>query len=84
MNSEEILEQVKSIIVEQLGVREDQVVEGARFVEDLSADSLDIVELIMQFEEKFGLKIPDDVVQEMSTVGDAVKYIGKELAGKQA
>jgi acyl carrier protein len=84
MNSEEILEQVKSIIVEQLGVREDQVVEGARFVEDLSADSLDIVELIMQFEEKFGLKIPDDVVQEMSTVGDAVKYIGKELADKQA
>ncbi len=84
MNSEEILEQVKSIIVEQLGVREDQVVERARFIEDLSADSLDIVELIMQFEEKFGLKIPDDVVQEMSTVGDAVKYIAKELADKQA
>lgn len=84
MNSEEILEQVKSIIVEQLGVREDQVVERARFIEDLSADSLDIVELIMQFEEKFGLKIPDDVVQEMSTVGDAVNYISKELADKQA
>ncbi len=79
MDSETILQKVKDIIVEQLGVREDQVVENARFVEDLSADSLDVVELVMQFEEKFGLKIPDDVVQEMNTVGDVVKYLQANL-----
>ena len=79
MDSETILQKVKDIIVEQLGVREDQVVENARFVEDLSADSLDVVELVMQFEEKFGLKIPDDVVQEMNTVGDVVKYLKANL-----
>ncbi|MCQ2397377.1 MAG: acyl carrier protein [Lentisphaeria bacterium] len=78
-----VAEKVKSIIVEQLGVREDQVVSEARFIEDLNADSLDTVELVMKFESEFGLPtIPDDVVENMQTVGKAVEYIEKALAEK--
>ena len=78
-----VMDRVKTIIVEQLGVREDQVVESARFIEDLNADSLDIVELVMKFESEFGLPtIPDEVVENMQTVGKATEYIEKALQEK--
>ncbi|MFO7265190.1 MAG: acyl carrier protein [Limnochordales bacterium] len=75
----DIMEQVKQIIVEQLNVSEDQVVPSASFVDDLGADSLDIVELIMEFEEKFDLEIPDEDAEGIVTVGDAVRYIESRL-----
>lgn len=68
-------EKVKEIIVEQLSVDAEKVTEEASFVEDLGADSLDLVELIMAFEEEFLIEIPDEVAQEIKTVGDAVKHI---------
>lgn len=71
----QIFEKVKGIIVEQLGVEEDEVTEGASFVDDLGADSLDIVELIMALEEEFDLEIPDEDAERISTVRDAVEYI---------
>ncbi|MBC7106956.1 MAG: acyl carrier protein [Firmicutes bacterium] len=70
-----IFERVKSIIVEQLGVDEEEVTPEASFVEDLGADSLDIVELVMAFEEEFDMEIPDEDAEKIRTVGDAVKYI---------
>ncbi|MCF6175773.1 MAG: acyl carrier protein [Victivallaceae bacterium] len=70
-----IAEKVKGIIVEQLGVSEDQVVPEAKFIEDLGADSLDQVELIMALEEEFGEDIPDSEAEKMASVGDAIKYI---------
>ena len=70
-----IFEQVKKIIVDQLGVPEEKVVPGAKFREDLGADSLDLVELIMAFEDTFGGHIPDDDARTIQTVGDAVKYL---------
>jgi acyl carrier protein len=70
-----IAEKVKSIIVEQLGVSEDQVVPEAKFIEDLGADSLDQVELIMALEEEFGEDIPDSEAEKMASVGDAINYI---------
>lgn len=72
---DQIFEKVKGIIVEQLGVEEDEVTEGAAFVDDLGADSLDIVELIMALEEEFDLEIPDEDAERISTVRDAVEYI---------
>lgn len=84
LSRDSISKKVAEIIVEQLGVNEDQVTPGARFIEDLSADSLDIVELIMKFEEEFSMKIPDDAVQEMSKVEDAVDYIVKNLGSDGA
>ena len=71
----EIFEKVKEIIVEQLGVAEDAVTEQAAFIDDLGADSLDIVELIMALEEEFDLEIPDTEAEKIVTVGDAVDYI---------
>ena len=68
-------EKVKHIIVEQLGVDEEEVTAGASFVDDLGADSLDTVELIMEFEKEFNIGIPDDQAESISTVGDAIKYI---------
>ena len=68
---------VKSIIVEQLGVDEDEVTETASFTEDLGADSLDIVELVMAFEEEFNIEIPDEDAEKISRVKDAVDYIQK-------
>ncbi len=70
-----IAEKVKNIIVEQLGVSEDQVTPDAKFIEDLGADSLDQVELIMALEEEFGEDIPDSEAEKMVSVGDAIKYI---------
>ncbi len=68
-------EQVKAIIVDKLGVDESKVTPNARFREDLEADSLDLVELIMEFEEKFGGEISDEEAQKITTVGEAVKYL---------
>lgn len=70
-----VFEKVKEIIVDQLGVDEDQVVMEASFIEDLGADSLDIVELIMSMEDEFGIDIPDTDAEKISTVKDAVDYI---------
>lgn len=70
-----IFEKVKSIIVEQLSVDESEVTPESSFVDDLGADSLDIVELIMAFEEAFGMEIPDEDAEKIVTVGDAVRYI---------
>jgi acyl carrier protein len=70
-----VADKVKQIIVEQLGVDENQVEPSASFVEDLGADSLDIVELVMAFEEAFGLDIPDEDAEKIKTVKDAVDYI---------
>lgn len=70
-----IEEKVKNIIVEQLGVEIAQVTEGAKFVDDLGADSLDTVELVMALEEEFSLEIPDDDAEKITSVGDAVSYI---------
>jgi acyl carrier protein len=70
-----IQEKVKQIIVEQLGVEESEVTETASFVDDLGADSLDTVELVMAFEEGFGIEIPDEDAEKIQTVADAVKYI---------
>lgn len=75
MSSEEIFDKVKEIIVEQLGVAEDNVNEDASFIEDLGADSLDIVELIMAIEEEFDIEIPDTDAEKVVTVGDVVDYI---------
>ena len=71
----DIKDRVAKIVVEHLGVEEDKVAEGASFIDDLGADSLDTVELVMAFEEEFGLEIPDDAAETIQTVGDAVKYI---------
>ena len=69
------MEKVKAVIVEQLNVEEDDVTEDAAFVDDLGADSLDIVELVMALEDKFGISIPDEQAEKIKTVGDAVNFI---------
>lgn len=78
-----VAEKVKSIIVEQLNVEATEVVSGASFTDDLGADSLDIVELVMRFEEEFGIEIPDEDAEKIGRVQDAVDYIDQHLA-KQA
>lgn len=75
MNREEVFGKVKSIIIEQLGIETDAVKETATFVEDLAADSLDIVELVMQIEEEFEMQISDADAEKIVTVGDVVDYI---------
>jgi acyl carrier protein len=76
-----VAEKVKKIVVEQLGVSEDQVVVEAKFIEDLGADSLDQVELVMALEEEFGSDIPDEDAEKMTTVGEAIKYIESKQNG---
>ena len=71
----DVAERVKKIIVEHLGVEESKVVENASFIDDLGADSLDTVELVMAFEEEFGIEIPDEAAEEIGSVKDAVDYI---------
>ncbi len=71
----DVLERVKKIVVENLDVEADKVVESASFIDDLGADSLDLVELVMAFEEEFGIEIPDDVQESIRSVGDAVSQI---------
>ena len=75
MNENEVFEKLKGIIVEQLGVEENLVTKEATFVDDLSADSLDIVELVMALEEEFDMEIPDTDAEKVVTVGDVVDYI---------
>jgi len=71
----DIADRVKKIVVEHLGVDEDKVVESASFIDDLGADSLDTVELVMAFEEEFSVEIPDDAAENIQTFGDAVTFI---------
>jgi len=78
MTKEEILEKVKGVVTEKLNVSEDQVTNDAKFVEDLGADSLDQVELIMALEDEFELKIPEEEAEKLTTVGSAVDFIMAE------
>jgi acyl carrier protein len=75
MTTKSVEERVKEIICEQLGVEEGEVTPAAKFIEDLGADSLDTVELVMAFEEEFDLEIPDEDAEKITTVGDAIQYI---------
>ena len=75
-------EKVKSIIVEQLGVKVEEVNPTASFIDDLGADSLDTVELVMALEEEFAIEIPDEDAEKMRTVGEAIKYIQDKLSQK--
>lgn len=77
-----VQDKVKSIIAEQLGVKPEEVNPQASFVEDLGADSLDTVELVMALEEEFSIEIPDEDAEKITTVGDAVKYIEEKTANK--
>jgi len=75
-------QKIKSIIAEQLGVKPEEVTDQAKFVEDLGADSLDTVELVMALEEEFGIEIPDEDAEKMTTVGEAIKYIEEKVGSK--
>jgi acyl carrier protein len=80
----DVREKVKQVIVDQLSVNPEEVTDDASFIEDLGADSLDIVELVMELEEQFGVDIPDEDAEKISTVGEAIKYIDvKLLEGKE-
>lgn len=74
-----VFDKVKKIIVDQLDVEEDKVTEAASITDDLGADSLDVVDLIMSFEEEFDIEIPDDQVEKIKTVGDIVKFIEEKV-----
>ncbi len=80
MAEKTVEEKVKDIIVEQLGVNPEQVTTTASFIEDLGADSLDTVELVMAFEEEFSVEVPDEDAEKLQTVGDVVKYIEEKTA----
>ena len=73
--SDEVFSRVQAIITEQLGVEKEKITEASTFADDLGADSLDTVELVMAFEEEFGIEIPDDAAEKIITVGDAVDFI---------
>ncbi|MBV9463462.1 MAG: acyl carrier protein [Verrucomicrobiae bacterium] len=75
MAEKTIEDKTREIIVEQLGVNPEQVTSNARFIEDLGADSLDTVELVMAFEEEFGVEVPDEEAEKLLTVGDVVRYV---------
>jgi acyl carrier protein len=78
----DVADRVKKIVVEHLGVEEGKVTEIASFIDDLGADSLDTVELVMAFEEEFGVEIPDESAEKIRTVGDAVGYLKEHLAAQ--
>ena len=80
MSESNIEERVKKIVVEHLGVEEEKVANDASSIDDLGADSLDTVELVMAFEEEFGVEIPDDAAETILTVGDAVRFLSKSTA----
>lgn len=82
MDYNEIVKKVKEIIVDKLGVEESEVTETANFTNDLGADSLDTVELLMEFERVFGIKIPDDETSNIATVGDAIEKFSSKLGDK--
>jgi len=79
-----VAEKVKSIIIDKLGVEESEVSPEASFTNDLGADSLDTVELIMEFEREFDISIPDEQAENISTVGEAISYIEQHFGGKEA
>jgi acyl carrier protein len=79
-----VAEKIKSIIAEQLGVKQEEVTENAKFIDDLGADSLDTVELVMALEEEFGIEIPDEDAEKMTTVGEAIKYIEQKAAASSS
>lgn len=83
MTEEEIVKQVKAIIVDKLGIEESEVTESANFTNDLGADSLDTVELLMEFERVFGIKIPDEETSTIATVKDAIDKVKEKFAGKE-
>ena len=76
----DVPQKVKSIIAEQLGVKPEEVTDSASFVDDLGADSLDTVELVMALEEEFGIEIPDEDAEKMTNVGEAIRYIEEKAA----
>ena len=82
MSTVDVEQKVKEIVMQQLNVTEDQVKAEASFQEDLNADSLDVVELVMAFEEEFGIEIPDEDAEKIQNVGQAVDYLNKKLAEK--
>jgi acyl carrier protein len=77
----DVFERVKKIVVENLEVEEDKVTKEASFIDDLGADSLDLVELVMAFEEEFNIEIPDEVQENIRTVGDAITHINEHVSG---
>jgi acyl carrier protein len=77
----DVSERVKKIVIEHLGVDEDKVTDNASFIDDLGADSLDTVELVMAFEEEFGVEIPDDAAEKIQTVKDAISFISANAGG---
>ena len=77
----ETADRVKKIVVEHLGVEQDKVTEDASFIDDLGADSLDIVELVMEFEKEFNIDIPDEDAEKLRTVGDAMGYLQQKVSG---
>ena len=79
----DVSDKVRTIICDQLMVDQEEITDESSFVEDLGADSLDTVELIMEFEDEFGIEIPDEQAEKISTVGEAVAYLEKLLADKQ-
>ncbi|MCL4466595.1 MAG: acyl carrier protein [Chloroflexi bacterium] len=81
MISQDVYERLRKIVAEQLGVDEEQIVPEASFVEDLNADSLDLVDLIMTLEEQFGMEIPDEDAEKIATVQDAMNYIEEHYEG---
>ena len=81
--AEAVADRVRAIIAEQLGVKLEEVTDSASFIEDLGADSLDTVELVMALEEEFGIEIPDEDAEKMISVGEAIKYIETKSAGSK-
>ena len=75
-----VFERLRDVVAEELGVSPDEIKPEARFIEDLGADSIGLMELVMKLEEEFGIKIPDEDVEKISTVGDAVKYIEEHMS----
>ncbi|HOC02657.1 MAG TPA: acyl carrier protein [Candidatus Ratteibacteria bacterium] len=82
MERSEIEKKIKEIVMEKLQVESSSVVENASFIDDLGADSLDTVEIVMDFEEKFGIEIPDEDAEKIRTVGDAIRYIEEKTRDK--
>ncbi|MFH1901433.1 MAG: acyl carrier protein, partial [Candidatus Omnitrophota bacterium] len=76
-------EKIKEIIAEQLGVKKEEIKPESSFIDDLGADSLDTVEVVMALEEEFGIEIPDEDAEKITTVGEAIKYIGEKAGKKQ-
>jgi len=83
MEREELLKKVKAIVADKLSISEDQVTEDASFIDDLGADSLDTVELVMALEDEFDLNIPDEDAEKLTTVGKAIDYVLEQLAKKE-